>query len=242
MKNKIIADPYFRATIDKNASSPAPAAGIWTAQHVCVSDQFAPDSAIPAGAADAIIKHQLGIKHFSVLEFGFVVLHFGGFPHDTAMQLVRHQDSKPLCQSFRYTGGDRMRRCGNGEIDVEELFYAPPVGEYATRDGQYSISESDRREYLSEYLLSAKAYSRALSKGHPEELARGLLAARYRQNFTMAGSIRAVMHWLDQRTLADSQLEAQALAWMALEQLKHWSPELFEWYEKNRAGRNLLAP
>jgi thymidylate synthase ThyX len=135
-----------------------------------------------------------------------------------------------------------MRRCGNGEIDVEEMFYAPPVGEYATRDGQYSVSESDRREYLSEYLLSAKAYSRALSKGHPEELARGLLAARYRQNFTMAGSIRAVMHWLDQRTLADSQLEAQTLAWMALEQLKHWSPELFEWYEKNRAGRNLLAP
>jgi thymidylate synthase ThyX len=135
-----------------------------------------------------------------------------------------------------------MRRCGNGEIDVEEMFYAPQEGTYKTRDGFYRITESDRREYLSEYLLSAKAYSRALSKGHPEEVARGLLAARYRQNFTMAGTIQAVFHWLDQRTLADSQIEAQTLAWMALEQLKVWSPSLFEWYEKNRAGKNLLAP
>jgi thymidylate synthase (FAD) len=243
---KIINDPYFRVTIDKNGSSPAPDKSIWTAQHLCVSDGFAPDAEIPGNPADAVIKHQFKPKHWSVLGFGYVVLHFGGFPHDTVMQLVRHQDSKPLVQSFRYTGEDKgcdkMRRCGNGEIDVEEMFYAPPVGEYATRSGRYTITESDRREYLSEYLSSAKAYSRALSKGHPAEVARGLLAARYRQNFAMAGTIQAVFHWLDQRTLADSQAEAQTLAWMALQQLKNWSPEFFEWYEVNRAGRNLLAP
>jgi flavin-dependent thymidylate synthase len=239
--NKIISDPYFKVTIDRNGSSPNPADSIWAAQHCCVSESFAPDDPIPADPSQAIIDNQLRVKHWSVLEFGFVVLHFRGFPHDTVMQLVRHQDSKPLVQSMRYTG-DKMRRCGNGEYDTEELFYCQPVGKYATRSGTYDFTESDRREYLSEYQLSAQAYSRAISKGQPEEVARRLLAAGYRQNFTMAGTIRAVFHWLDQRTLADSQLEAQTLAAMALDELEAWEPGLFTWYRSQRAGKNLLAP
>jgi thymidylate synthase (FAD) len=226
MKN-LINDPYFKVVIDLNGSSPAPAKAIWTAQHVCVTDHFAPDDPIPSEPAQAIIDNQLKPKHWSVLKFAFVVLHFKGFPHDTVMQLVRHQDSAPLVQSFRYTGADRMNRCGNGEIEVEEMFYAPPVGSYNTRSGICNFSESDRAEYLSECFLSAKAYSRALSKGHPEETARGLLASRYRQNFTLAGTIEAVFHWLDQRTLADSQTEAQTLAWMAIDELEKWEPTLF---------------
>jgi thymidylate synthase ThyX len=58
----------------------------------------------------------------------------------------------------------------------------------------------------------------------------------------MAGTIEAVFHWLDQRTLADSQVEAQTLAWMALDELEKWEPTLFGWYRQNRAGKNLLAP
>lgn len=241
MPSKLISDPYFKVTIDLNASSPRPAHAIWTAQHTCVSDSFAPDDPIPADPAQAIIDNQLRVKHWSVLEFGFVVLHFQGFPHDTVMQLVRHQDSAPLCQSMRYTG-DKMRRCGNGEYDTDELFYVQPAGTYATRSGSYEFTESDRREYLSEYQLSAQAYSRAISKGHPEEVARRLLTAGYRQNFTMAGTIRAVFHWLHQRTLADSQIEAQTLAWMALDELERWEPTLFGWYRQNIAGKNTLAP
>ena len=239
MKNKIIADPNFRVTIDKNASSPAPAAGIWTAQHVCVSDGFAPDATIPEDPAAAVIKHQFGVKHWSVTEFGYVVLHFGGFPHDTVMQLVRHRDSAPMVQSMRYSG----KRMLTANIDnIESLFYAMPVGEYSTRDGKYNYAEPHRQSYLDECLRSARLYAVQLRDGIPEEVARRSLLSGYRQNFAMAGTVQAMFHWLDQRTLADSQLEAQTLAWMALEQLKHWSPELFEWYEKNRAGRNLLAP
>jgi thymidylate synthase (FAD) len=241
MLSKLISDPRFKVSIDLNASSPNPAASIWTAQHACVTDSFAPDDPIPANPVQAIVDNQLKVKHWSVLEFGFVVLHFQGFPHDTVMQLVRHQDSKPLVQSMRYTG-DKMRRCGNGEYDTEELFYIQPVGTYATRSGTYEFTDSDRREYLSEYQLSAQAYSRAVSKGQPEEVARRLLAAGYRQNFTMAGTIRAVFHMLDQRTLADSQLEAQTLAWMALDALEKWEPGLFTWYRSQRAGKNLLSP
>jgi thymidylate synthase (FAD) len=241
MMRQLIKDPFFRVEIDLNASSPCPEKAIWTAQHVCVSDGFAPLAVIPDEPGEAIIKHQLGVKHWSVLEFAYVVLHFGGFPHDTAMQLVRHQDSKPLVQSMRYTG-DKMRRCGNGEFETEELFYVQPAGVYSTRTGSYSYTESSRQEDLNECRLSAVAYSRTLAKGHPEESARRLLCAGYRQNFVMAGTVRSVMHWLDQRTLADSQIEAQTLAWMAFEKLRGWSPALFEWYEQNRAGKNLLAP
>lgn len=241
MASKFISDPYFKVSIDLNASSPRPAHGIWTAQHTCVSDSFAPDDPIPTDPSQAIIDNQLRVKHWSVLKFAFVVLHFRGFPHDTVMQLARHQGSSPLVQSMRYTG-DKMRRCGNGEYDTEELFYVQPAGTYATRSGTYEFTESDRREYLSECQLSAQAYSRAISKRHPEEVARRLLAAGYRQNFAMAGTIQSVFHWLDQRTLADSQLEARTLAAMALDELERWEPGLFEWYRSNRAGKNLLAP
>jgi thymidylate synthase (FAD) len=237
--NKIIPDPYFRVFIDKNGSSPAPDKSIWTAQHLCVSDDFAPDSDIPEDPSAAVIKHQFKPKHWSVLGFGYVVLHFGGFPHDCAMQLVRHQGSKPLCQSMRYSG----RRMMMASIDnIESLFYAMPVGEYATRDGKYTYTEADREEYLRDCLNSAIRYRNKIEKGIPEEVARRSLLSGYRQNFALAGTVQAMFHMLDQRTLADSQVEAQTLAWMALEQLKNWSPGFFEWYEQNRAGRNLLAP
>lgn len=85
---QIIKDPYFKVTIDRDASSPNPAAAIWRAQHVCVSEGFAPNDPIPNNPAQAIIDNQLKVKHWSVLEFASVVLHFQGFPHDTVMQML----------------------------------------------------------------------------------------------------------------------------------------------------------
>jgi len=256
---QVINDPHFRVDICKHGSSPAPDKAIWRAQHVCVSEDYAMDATIPENPAEAIIRHQLKVKHWSVLEFGFVVLHFNGFPHDTVMQLVRHQDSKPLVQSMRYTG-ERMLglvstdgstllpgqegfrgRCPTTE-EIDALFYCQPAGAYTTRTGTYTVTEQQREAYLHRCWKSCCAYAEALSWGHPEESARRELKSGYRQNFTMAGSIRAVFHWLDQRTLSDTQIEAQTLAWMALDKLKVWSPELFTWYEENRAGKNQLAP
>jgi thymidylate synthase (FAD) len=236
---KIIQDPYFRVVIDKNGSSPAPDKSIWTAQHTCISENFAPDAEIPEDPSAAVIKHQFRPKHWSVLGFGYVVLHFRGFPHDTVMQLVRHQDSKPLVQSMRYSG---RRMLAANLSNIESLFYAMPAGEYATRDGKYNYTEDSRQEYLDECLRSAVKYTSQINRGIPEEVARRSLLSGYRQNFAMAGTVQAMFHMLDQRTLADSQIEAQTLAWMALEQLKNWSPGFFEWYEQNRSGKNLLAP
>jgi flavin-dependent thymidylate synthase len=251
---KLINDPYFKVTIDLNASSPNPAAGIWAAQHTCVSDEFAPNSTIPANPASAIIKHQFKPRHWSVLKFAFVKLDFAGFPHDTVMQMIRHQDSKHtvddgiddedigiLVQSMRYTG-ELYRKCGSGDYSTEKLFYVMPVGAYPTRSGTWTMTNDDRLEYLADCQRSAVAYSKKIAKGHPEENARRSLAVGYRQNFTIAGTVKSVFHWLDQRTLSDSQIEAQTLAWMALDQLEQWEPGLFKWYRENRAGKNLLSP
>jgi flavin-dependent thymidylate synthase len=235
-------DPYFRVDICEHGSSPAPDKSIWRAQHVCVAEGYAMDAPIPANPADAIIRHQLKVKHWSVLEFGYVVLHFQGFPHDTVMQIVRHQDSKPLVQSMRYTGKRIIDCADSDDLNIEEIFYAQPMGVYATRTGGYVVSAANRDEYLLRCLRSCKAYRDAILRGYPEELARRELLSGYRQNFTMAGSVRAVFHWLDQRTLADTQIEAQVLAQMALQQLERWSPELFGWYRENRAGKNQLSP
>lgn len=239
---KLIQDPNFKVVLDQNASSPSPDKSIWSAQHVCVGEYFSPDSNIPENPGEAVIKHQLKVKHWSVLNFGYAVLHFKGFPHDTVMQLVRHQDSKPLVQSMRYTGKRMMDLVDHPE-KVEDVFYCTPVGKYPTRTGVYEVTEEYRKRYFSRAYESAVEYKRNIEVyGIPEEMSRRSLLSGYRQNFTMAGDIRAIFHWLDQRTVADSQIESVTLAYMALEELKKWSPVFFNWYEENRAGKNLLAP
>jgi thymidylate synthase ThyX len=252
---ELIKDPYFRVEIDYNASSANAAAGIWHGQHVTVAEGFSLDDPLPANPAEAVIRHQLKVKHWSVLNYGFVVLHFGGFPHDCAMQWVRHQDSHfdvenpgqeypgvfPLCQSMRYTG-DRIIAAAEGKISIESVFYTQPAGIYKTRTGSYQVTQQDRLRYFEKAHDSACDYAKHISFEKPEEYARRSLLSGYRQNFTMAGRIKAILHALDQRTLTDSQGEAQTLAWMALEKLKEWQPEFLEFYEKTRAGKNLLAP
>lgn len=243
----LIKDPHFKVNIDLDGSSPAPDRSIWRAQHTCVTEEYGFDGNVPKNPAKAIIDHQLRVKHWSVLDFGFVVLHFHGFPHDTVMQLVRHQDSSPLVQSMRYTGKRIQNVCDMGGVEafdtLEKLFYCQPVGQYAARSGgTYTVSKEQRQQHLYGCWQSCMDYDRAIRAGWPEESARRELKSGYRQGFVLAGTIRAVFHWLDQRTLSDTQIEAQTLAWMALEELKVWSPELFQWYELNRAGKNQLAP
>jgi thymidylate synthase (FAD) len=238
---KLINDPYFDVQIDKNGSSPAPLKAIWNGQHACVTEGFSLDDEPPIDLGSAIINNQLKVKHWSVLDYGFVILHFKGFPHDTVMQLVRHQDSKPLVQSMRYTG-ERMIEASNDKTLIPSLFYAQPEGIYYTRTGKYEVTKIQRLEYFEDCWKSTIRYANLINQGLPEEAARRYLLAGSRQNFTMAGTVRAVFHWLDQRTLADSQIESQTLAKMSLNVLCKWCPELFNYYVETRSGKNLLAP
>ena len=143
--------------------------------------------------------------------------------------------------SMRYTGS-KMAKCGVGEIDPEELFYAMPAGKYGSRDGTWEYTDRDRRSYLTNCQFTAANYANAINEGVPEEAARRYLAAGYRQNFTMAGTVRSMWHMLCQRTLADSQIECRTAAQLALNELIRWEPGLFNWFDENLVGKNQLAP
>jgi thymidylate synthase (FAD) len=242
---QIIKDEHFKVTLNTHASSVLPHTAVWDFQHVTVAEEL--PGVAPPYPGEAVIKHQLGVKHFSVLEGAYALLFFEGFPHSTAMQWVRHQDMALLVQSGRYTG---KRFCEIAEfrfIDaisfLNKYFYFRPMGEYRDRQGKsYLYGNDEVLEDLHDCYMSCVKYARRIKAGWAEEHARDALPQNFRQNFAIGGTIRGWMHVLDQRTLADSQAEAQTAAWMALDELKGWSPTFFQWYEQNRAGKNLLAP
>lgn len=246
MLKHFINDPHFEVVLDKNGSSPSPEAAIWTGQHQCVCEGFAPEDKIPSSPGDAIIRHQLKVEHWGVLNKAFICLHVKGFPHSTVMQIVRHQDSSYLVQSGRYTG-DRFLKVASGELDVEEVFYLRPVGAYTNRkaDSQgnkYEYTERQRELDIIHCRLSAIEYQKRIEQGFSEEHARDIVVQCFRQNFNISGTLEAIFHLLDQRTKADSQFEAQTLAELIMQRVEEWSPTLGAWYRRERYGKARLAP
>lgn len=241
----LIQDPYFRCEIDRDASSPAPQVSIWRGQHQCVIEGFSDDEEAPSSfrAGEVIIKHQLqGDRgHYSVLRMAYLKLNFAGFPHNVVAQITRHQDSAFLVQSNRYTG-DRFIKVARGELQPEEVFYWRPVGKHFSREGFYERTEEMNLKRKKHCLECCQMYAEEIAAGVSYEDARGLIPYDFRQNFTMAGDLQAVFHWVDQRSKADSQLEVQTLTAMAFTQIKEWVPELASWYEQNRYGKARLAP
>lgn len=239
---KLINDPYFRVEIDRHASSPGPEIGIWHGQHTCVAEGFSLDDAPPKEPGNAIVKHQLKVEHYSVLRFAYLVLHCSGFSHAVMTQIARHQDAAHLVQSGRYTGA-RFIKIANGEAPIESGFYFRPLGTYQDRGGhRYEYTEKDLEQDRVESLKSACLYADRISRGWAEEHARDGLRYNFRQNFAIAGDLQAVFHWLDQRSKADSQLEIQSLAAMAMERVIEFSPTLGTWYKESRYGKARLAP
>jgi thymidylate synthase (FAD) len=242
---KLIDDPYFRVEIDRNSSSANPGAGIWYGQHVCVAEGFSLDDKLPSDPEGAILRHALKSEHsahYSVLRYGYLALHCGGFPHSVMAQLTRHQDSAHLVQSGRYTG-KRFLKVASGELPVQEVFYFRPIGQYQDRQGhKYEYTKSDLSYDMAHCRDACSVYSRRLKKGWAEEHARDCLPYNFRQNFAIAGDLQAVFHWLDQRSKADSQIEIQSLAAIAVERVIEFVPGLGRWYKDHRYGKARLAP
>ena len=243
---QLIKDSRFQVVIDKDASSPNPQVAIWKGQHRCVAEKFLPDDETPSPekCGETIIKHQLAGDrgHYSVLRKAFVSFHCLGFPHRVVSQITRHQDSSFLVQSMRYTG-KRIVDCANLDIPVEDVFYFRPIGNYSDRQGsKYEYTTFDLMDDRAASYRSAVLYGEKIADGHSEEHARDLLTYNFRQDFDLSGDLQAIWHLLDQRTKSDSQIEVRTLAWMMLDCLKEFTPELTEWYLENRAGKARLAP
>jgi thymidylate synthase (FAD) len=79
------------------------------------------------------------------MEHAQIVLNVGWFPHSVMQQARTHRVGVSFdVQSMRYTG-DRICRAALGELDLEEVFYLRPVGEYSDRKGKkYLYSEAER--------------------------------------------------------------------------------------------------
>lgn len=223
---KLVADPRFKVSIDENSKQKDASRSIWAAMHTCVNGGGG-SIATCLDPVDAVIRHALKFGHWSVLEHASVKLDFHGFPHDTAMQFRTHQRMATLSQSLRYSD-ELFSDCAVGKIEPDELFYFDSKGELLIHD-------------RNEAVRSCQNYVIAIANGAKKESARRRLVCGYRQSFTMSGTFRQWMHMLDQRLLADTQIEAQAAAHLALECLCQYSG-FFVWYRSERARKNMLAP
>jgi thymidylate synthase (FAD) len=242
---QLIDDPYFRVEIDRNGSSAAPAPGIWYGQHTCVAEGFSLDDPLPKDPERGILNNALKSEHsphFSVLRYGYLVLHCGGFPHSVMCQLTRHQDSAHLVQSGRYTG-KRFVKVARRELPVDAAFYFRPLGIYQDRQGKrYEYTDGDRAYDRANCLTACELYADRLERGWAEEHARDQLPYNFRQNFAIAGDLQAVLHWMDQRSKADSQLEIHSLAAKAMKRVIEFVPQIGQWYKDKRYGKARLAP
>jgi thymidylate synthase (FAD) len=181
--------------------------------------------------------------HYGPLEHAQIVLNVGWFPHSVMQQARTHRVGVSFdVQSMRYTG-DRIRRAANSELELEEVFYLRPVGDYSDRQGKkYSYTAEQRGVDLELCRAAAERYRDLLNAGYAEEHARGILPFDYRQHFVVSFSLRAFLHFLDLRAKLDAQEEIRVLCELMWPHLQAWAPEIAAWYEKTRLHKARLAP
>ena len=144
-------------------------------------------------------------------------------------------------QSMRYTG-ERIARAADGHLDLEDVFYLRPVGDYSDRQGKkYTYSEAMRSRDLQLCQQAAERYRDLLQAGFAEEHARGILPFDYRQHFVVSFSLRAFLHFMDLRAKLDAQEEIRVLCDLMWPHLQAWAPEIAAWYE-SRLHKARLAP
>jgi thymidylate synthase (FAD) len=242
-----LPDPRFR--VELIAQTPSPQRVIWTAMHQDYSEGFvaAERGAWPdeKQAGEICVKRLLAGErgHYGPLEHPQITLNVGWFPHSVMQQARTHRVGVSFdVQSMRYTG-DRICRAANGEMDLEEVFYLRPVGDYTDRQGKkYSYTTDQREIDLAHCRIAAERYHELLDAGLAEEHARGILPFDYRQHFVVSFSLRAFLHFLDLRAKLDAQEEIRALCDLMWPHLEAWVPEIAGWYAKTRLHKARLAP
>jgi thymidylate synthase (FAD) len=247
MPSPIAMDPRFR--VSRISATPNPQQCIYAGMHQDYSEGFVaadrnewPDE---TRAGEICVKRLLSGErgHYGPLEHPSITLNVGWFPHSVMQQARTHRVGVSFdVQSMRYTG-ERICRAARGELDLEEVFYLRPVGEYSDRQGKrYNYSNEQRQLDLTICRSAADRYRDLLDAGYAEEHARGILPFDYRQHFVVSFSLRAMLHFLDLRAKLDAQEEIRALCDLLWPELQIWAPEISAWYEKSRLHRARLAP
>jgi len=240
-------DPRFR--VELLAATPNPQQCIYAGMHQDYSEGFVADDRgewpDEEQAGKICVKRLLAGErgHYGPLEHAQIVLNVGWFPHSVMQQARTHRVGVSFdVQSMRYTG-ERICRAANGDLDLEEVFYLRPVGDYSDRQGKkYHYSAEQRAIDLNLCRAAADRYRDLLATGYAEEHARGILPFDYRQHFVVSFTLRALLHFLDLRAKLDAQLEIRILCDLMWPHLQEWAPQIAEWYEKSRLHRARLAP
>jgi thymidylate synthase (FAD) len=238
-----------RFRVDLIAATPNPQQCVYAAMHQDYSEDFVAGDREnwpnETRAGEICIKRLVAGDrgHFGPFEHAQIMLNVGWFPHSVMQQARTHRVGVSFdVQSMRYTG-ERICRAADGELDLEEVFYLRPVGEYRARIGnKYSYTEEQRSIDLELCQRSAERYRDLLRSGFSEEHARGILPFDYRQHFIASFSLRAFLHFMDLRAKQDAQLEIRQLCDLMWPHMEKWAPEFAAWYEKNRLHKARLAP
>ena len=240
-------DPRFR--VDLIAATPNPQQCVYAGMHQDYSEGFVaadradwPDE---TKAGEICVKRLLAGErgHYGPLEHAQIVLNVGWFPHSVMQQARTHRVGVSFdVQSMRYTG-DRIARAADGDLDLEDVFYLRPVGDYSDRQGKkYAYTDELRQQDLELCRQAAVRYRDLLQAGFAEEHARGILPFDYRQHFVVSFNVRSLMHFLDLRAKADAQWEIRQLCELMWPHFQEWAPEIASWYRDHRWGKARLAP
>ena len=217
---------------------------------------------------ERLVRNCIKKKHWGVLEHPSITLNVINFPHSVMVQARTHRIGVSFdCQSQRYTGRrilrlydeilsleDKFNRAvgANYHQDfisprnqkIEEVFYFRPCGEYKDRESPSYIYTRDQR--VEDIDLTAEAIKRYYysvnEHGHAPEHARDILTQNIRQHFVVTFNARSLLHFLDLRVPLDAQPEIRTFGLMLFGIFKSWMPEVAEYYEKTRLGKNLQAP
>jgi thymidylate synthase (FAD) len=165
--------------------------------------------------------------------------------YDIAMKAPYHNfvaDGLVVHNSMRYTG-DRICKAASGKLDLEDVFYLRPIGDYKDRQGKkYTYTPEQRAVDLELCRAAAERYRDLIEAGFAEEHARGILPFDYRQHFVVSFSLRAFLHFMDLRAKLDAQEEIRVLCDLMWPHMVEWAPEIAAWYEKSRLHKARLAP
>ena len=238
-----------RFRVDLIAATPNPQQCVYAGMHQDYCEGFVADDRAEwpdeAKAGEICVKRLLAGErgHYGPLEHAQIVLNVGWFPHSVMQQARTHRVGVSFdVQSMRYTG-DRIAKAAAGELDLEEVFYLRPVGDYSDRQGKkYPYTAVERAKDLEICRQAACRYRDLLAAGFAEEHARGILPFDYRQHFVVSFTLRAFLHFLDLRSKLDAQLEIRQLCDLMWPHLVDWAPQFADWYEKTRLHKARLAP
>lgn len=245
MTKSQLFDPLFRVNVI--AATENPQQIVYAAMHQDYSEGFVSDDRWPdeTQAGEICVKRLLAGDrgHYGPLEHPQITLNMGWFPHSVMQQARTHRVGVSFdVQSMRYTG-ERICKAATGQLDIEEVFYLRPAGDYSDRQGKkYTYSASQRGIDLALCQAAAERYRDLLAAGFAEEHARGILPFDYRQHFVVSFNLRAFFHFLDLRAKKDAQEEIRVLCDLMWPHLQAWAPQFAKWYKESRYGKARLSP